>query len=597
MAASVTQVSPTAIQVTVPTSDCKPARSAEVAVTVGGIESDRFPGTVAPGEFVTVPVGQEEVLQNPATFCLQFDAGSGDREFLVGVQSTSEVVSNLTTVSIKAASSGVGVAPLPSLASRLSGRAPSRTAFALSGTGPAGRLARHRRAESRIQVTNRALAERLRTRATALAPFMVPTWPAAAAVDDTVTVRVPNFVGSDPCTAIPVTAVVRAVGQRATWLEDVDNPSSGYTAGDFAALSAQLDNLTYDADVAHFGAPTDLDGNGGILVLITKETNRLGGALGFVATTDFFPQTLCPASNEGEIFYGAAPDPSGAYALGPYSAEQARADAPFVFAHEFAHIIQQGRRIHVVQGPNMAAWTAEGQATLAEEIVGFADEGHQTGDNLGASAALNLDDPASTDWYQDRFLDLALYFGFQGTATQVTGAPGECSWLDKAPANPDPCLNGREIYGVPWSLLRWIADRYGPTYAGGEPGLQQAIINSTAVGYANLEEVVGVPISTLLARWAAALYVDDRIPGASADLRLTTWNLYDIFELHAVPAARLNPASHGFGAFTETVAVRAGSTAYLRLSGTGGPPTALRIRSGGGTPLPAHMQVFVVRLR
>jgi hypothetical protein len=190
-----------------------------------------------------------------------------------------------------------------------------------------------------------------------------------------------------------------------------------------------------------------------------------------------------------------------------------------------------------------------------------------------------------------------VYFGFQGTASQVAGAPGECSWLDRAPANTDPCLNGREIYGVPRSLLRWIADRYGPTYPGGEAGLQQAIINSTAVGYANLEEVVGVPIRTLLARWAAALYVDDRTSAASADLKLTTWNLYDIFELNTVPAARLNPASHGFGDFSQTAAVRAGSTAYLRLSGTDAPATALRIRSGGGTALPGHMQVFVVRLR
>ncbi|HEX5004979.1 MAG TPA: IPT/TIG domain-containing protein [Gemmatimonadales bacterium] len=597
VAAPVTQVSPTAIQVTVPASDCKPARPAGVSVTVGDVESDQFAGSVAPEAFVSVPVGQQVLLQDPAAFCLQFDGGSGDREFLVGVQSTSEVVSNLTTVSVTATASGDGVAPLPSLAvRRLGGASPAAGSFR-PGTRRLDRLARHRQAEADIQRMGKAVAERLRGRAGGLASFATTARSMAAAVDDTVGLNVPNFAGGDPCTAIPVTAVVRAVGQRAIWLEDVDNPADGYAPGDFDALSAQLDDLTYDADVEHFGDPTDLDGSGGILVLITKETNRIGGALGFVSSTDFFSQASCPASNQGEIFYGAAPDAAGTYALGPYPAEQARADAPFVFAHEFTHIIQTGRRLYVAQGPLMAAWTAEGQATLAEEIVGFADEGHQPGQNLGAEVALNQDDPASTDWYQDRFIDLAVYYGYQGTATQVAGAPAECSWLDKAPANPDPCLNGREIYGVPWSLLRWIADRYGPTYPGGEAGLQQAIINSTAVGYANLEDVVGVPIRTLLARWAAALYVDDRIQGASADLTVSTWDLYDVFDVHVVPSARLTPVSRGFGSFSETAAVRAGSTAYFRLSGADGPATALKVRSGGGTALPAQMQVFVVRLR
>jgi len=598
VAAPVTQVSPTAIQVTVPASDCKPARPAGVSVTVGEVESDQFAGSVAPEEFVTVPVGQQVLLQDPAAFCLQFDGGSGDREFLVGVQSTSEAVSNLTTVSVTATASGEGVAPLPSLAVRPLRSTPSRNPISLHRFGQLTRLTRHREAEARIQRVGGAILERLRT---SVVPnrsgFIVMRQFASLEVGDTVTASVPDYVDGLPCTPIPITAVVRTIGTHSIWLEDIDNPANGYDQAHFDALSIQFDDLIYDRDVAHFGSPTDLDNSNGIVILITKEVNRTPGLLGFVAPTDFIAQSACASSNEGEIFYGGAPDPTGIYPFGPYSVERALGNAPSLFAHEFTHIIQTGRRLYVAQGPLMAAWTAEGQATLAEEIVGFADEGHQPGQNLGGEVALNLDEPASTDWYQDRFFDLALYYGYQGTATQVAGAPAECSWLDKAPANPDPCLNGREIYGVPWSLLRWIADRYGPTYPGGEAGLQQAIINSTAVGYANLEDVVGVPIRTLLARWAAALYVDDRISGASADLTLSTWNLYDVFDLNVVPSARLTPVSHGFGTFSETAAVRAGSTAYFRLSGADGPATALRLRSGGGTALPAHMQVFVVRLR
>jgi hypothetical protein len=416
-------------------------------------------------------------------------------------------------------------------------------------------------------------------------------------VGDVVSRSVPDYANGAPCTAIPVTAVVRAVGTKGIWLEDVDNPAGGYTTADFESLSAQLDDLIYDADVAHFGAPTDLDGTGGIFVLVTKETNRMGGALGFVSSTDLIPQADCNSSNEGERFYGAAPDPTGIYALGDYSLGQGKADAPFLIAHELSHIIQMSRRAYVVQGPLMASWTMEGQATMAEEVVGFIAEGHTAGQNLGFAAAFNEDNPASTDWYSDRFVDLAVYYGWQATTTKIAGAPNECSWLDGAPANTGPCLSGREVYGVPWSLLRWMSDQYGPSFPGGEAGLQQAIINSSEVGYANLASVVNVPIKTLLARWAAALYVDDRVAGAHPSLTMTSWNLYDLFDAHLVPSALLIPSSRGFGAFTEAAKVRAGSTAYFRVSGAGRPATSVRIRGAADAALSPHMQVFVVRLQ
>jgi hypothetical protein len=91
--------------------------------------------------------------------------------------------------------------------------------------------------------------------------------------------------------------------------------------------------------------------------------------------------------------------------------------------------------------------------------------------------------------------------------------------------------------------------------------------------------------------------VDDRVAGASAALTIPSWNLYDIFEVNAGPAARLVPVSRGFGSFTEAASVRAGSAAYYRISGTNAPATAVRIRGAADAVLPSHMQVFVVRLR
>ena len=599
-AATILQVTPTTILVTVPVSDCKPARTGDIGVTLNSLQSNALPAPLGPASFVSVPVGQEVVLQDPASFCLQFGASPGNADYLIGVQSTSEVVSNLTPITLAATAAGAGVPPLPSLSVHAgpAGAVRSGPGASLTQQDRARRWERHRSAEARIRRAERALVGRAKLVGTGSASnFSRATATVSFQVGDTVTGSVPDVPNNALCNPIPVTAVVRAVGTRGIWLEDVDNPTGGYSPTDFDALSTQLDNLIYPTDVAYFGDPTDLDDTGRIFVLITKEVNRTPSLLGFVFGGDLISRASCASSNEGEIFYGIAPDPTGIYPGGAYPVEQARADAPFLIAHEFTHIIQQSRRLYVAQGPFMASWTAEGQATLAEEVVGFAAEGHAVGQNLGFAVALNEDDPASIDWYSNKIFDLAIYYGLQSTPGKVPGAPSECSWLDKAPANTGPCIPGREIYGVPWSLLRWLSDQYGAGFPGGEQGLQQALINSTAVGYDNIASVVGVPIKTLLARWAAALYVDDRIPGASAALTIPTWDLYDIFEVNAGPAARLTPVSQGFGSFTETAKVRAASTAYYRISGVNSPATSVRIRGAGGATLPSHMQVFVVRVR
>jgi hypothetical protein len=64
-----------------------------------------------------------------------------------------------------------------------------------------------------------------------------------------------------------------------------------------------------------------------------------------------------------------------------------------------------------------------------------------------------------------------------------------------------------------------------------------------------------------------------------------------------VTTARLVPTSYGFGSFTAGGNARAGSTAYFRVSGTNRPATGVRVRGLNDAALPAHMQVFVVRLR
>jgi hypothetical protein len=75
------------------------------------------------------------------------------------------------------------------------------------------------------------------------------------------------------------------------------------------------------------------------------------------------------------------------------------------------------------------------------------------------------------------------------------------------------------------------------------------------------------------------------------------WNLRDIAAAWQTPNADLNPRLRGFSAFTDAFNVRAGSSAYYEISGTGRPATAIRFRDGSSGPLPSFVTVWAVRVQ
>ncbi|MGH7467095.1 MAG: hypothetical protein ACRENP_03825, partial [Longimicrobiales bacterium] len=477
--------------------------------------------------------------------------------------------------------------------------APTTTSIALP-TPIARRWSRHRRAELALRNQERALPLALRSSSDAVAAPAAQAIPANTQVGDTVTLRVQNATGGC-ASSTQVRAVVRRAGQRAFWVEDVANPPGGLTPQDYQNLGTTFDNQVWTTNTSYFGEPADRDNNSRIVILITKEVNRRGNILGFVSSGDFFTTASCPASNQGEYFYSLAPDPNGTYALGEYTLEDARLDFPKVIAHEFTHIIQTSRRLQIApQGPLQSVWELEGQATLAEEVVGHAVTGNQIGQNLGIGVAINRDQAGGplypVDWYLDAFFGLFLYYGFQSQTTRLPNAPEECGWLTASLADLGPCLEGQGVYGVSWSFLRWLSDQFGPTFPGGERAMHRALIESTRSGFANVANVVGEPVERMLSQWAATLYVDDGIQGLQPRLTMSSWNLFDINTRLLPVTARLTPRARTFSNYSDPLNIRAGSSAYYRVTGSSRPATAFSVTSPGGS-LPSHMRVWVVRVQ
>ena len=601
--ASVTAATPTSIQFIVPKLNCKPAQNIAVDVTVAGNQSAPKSQPFTPGTpAFTLALGQQQLFTSPADFCLEFGASSATEKYLIGVSSVAENVTSVTSVSV------VGEAPS---AAAVTSRAVIAAApvFSASLADPiadarALRIANHRAVEGalidqdRTILTSRFSTVRAAARAPRVSFTMVPTVPGTAKVGDVINIRVPNRNSTSTCqNFISVAVTVKAVGTRGIILEDNANPAGGFAASDYQALSDKFDTQIYATDAGYFGDPTDFDNNSRVVIVITKEVNKITNLLGEVFTSDLVPQTTCPSSNEGEFFYGKAPDPTGSLGTA-YSVSDALDDAPVIIGHEFAHVIQLGRRL--VYPPATAfqsTWELEGQATFAEEVNGYTATGFKPGQNLGFDVAFNNPVTQPTYWFIDPFVDLAVYYGFTSQTTRADGAPEQCSWLaTRQQGNTGPCLSGREPYGVPWSLLRYLSDQFGAQFPNGEKGLHQQLVDNAFTGYATITSVIGVPIDVLLTRWAATLYTDDRFSGIDAKLTLPSWNLFGI-EQRLVTTARLTPRDRAFGAFTDQIFVRGGSTAYFLVSGAGRAATGIRARDPSDAPLPDIMRMWVVRVQ
>src|SRR5262249_29877708 len=71
-------------------------------------------------------------------------------------------------------------------------------------------------------------------------------------------------------------ARVAAVSNNAIVVSDTANPIvSAFTDAEFASFAATWDTLVNPLDTQNFGTPTDLDGNGHVIIIFTKSVNEL----------------------------------------------------------------------------------------------------------------------------------------------------------------------------------------------------------------------------------------------------------------------------------------------------------------------------------
>ena len=387
------------------------------------------------------------------------------------------------------------------------------------------------------------------------------------------------------------TGRVAAITDKAIVVADTANPAGGFTDAEYQSIGVTFDTLVDPVDRAAFGAATDIDNNGHVILFFTRAVNELTSSgsssvvLGFFYQRDLFPKTVapgpCPGSNVAEMFYLLVPDSAGVVNNNKRSKAQVISFTNGTVAHEYQHLINASRRMYVNGvGTNFEEkWLDEGLAHIAEELNFWRASGRSPRTNIDASM---FSDPKAT----------AAYSTFQ-----VNNSRRYQTYLAKtetqAPVGSDSGDDDLQTRGAIWSFLRYAADHLP---IGAENSFWFNLVNSKTSGLANLTSALGADPSSLMRDWAISVFMDDNAANVDARFQQPSWNLRSVFTGGGTSTPFPLTTRLLTDGVANTVQMASGGVAFLRFSVPSGQDALLTVTSSGQL-LPSTVQLAMVRVR
>lgn len=334
------------------------------------------------------------------------------------------------------------------------------------------------------------------------------------------------------------TAVLKYAGSHLLIYQSQNAPgpadgTHGFTDAQISAFGNTFDVDLYTIDVSTFGAPTDIDENGRVIVLLSPLINKLSKAstcasqgyiAGFFDATDLLPGRFPVASNGAEIFYALVPDPAATFSCA-HTVATVEELTPATFIHEFQHMISFGQ--HAILRPTgneEDPWLNEGLSHIAEELGSrfYEHKFPPPQDRTNPAQVF----PDSSQGFISGDLFNSYHYLLDPTSTDSNDIASVSNW-----GNGDGTLVQR---GGVWLFLRWLGDQKDSLIYG-------LLDQTTNTGVPNVEAASGTPFPTLFGEFALALYVDS-LPGVPRDsvpseFRFTSRNLRALFAQEKV----LNP--------------------------------------------------------
>ena len=427
---------------------------------------------------------------------------------------------------------------------------------------------------------------------------------------DRINVKVPDGNSTNLCNNYFTTqAVVASVSSKAILAVDtLDGPPTAlFTQLQMDSITTEFDNITYPTDESYYNTPTDIDGNGHIIILFTGQINKLtppntnGGFVGgFFFAGDMFPpvdqgggaNTFCPQSNQAEIFYLLSPDPTGRFGNVRTTAS-VRQGTRGTIAHEFQHMINAGNRYKNPAVSNFeSTWLDEGLAHFAEDAVGRVQRGFTDLQTLTYATLLPCSPCSEAN-------DFNAFF-FQNLARLT-------DWMDKpnqfSPMS-DLADTSLATRGAAWAILRYAADNYS---AGAPRALTRRLAAGPDTGVKNFSAAAGASIDTLVAGWLVSMYADHLgVSGLDAKYQYRSYNFRNVMPPVAksvlgqtTPTYPLAVRGIGSGSDNISATNRSGTGTFYTLSvaANSGAKNVKVLDSSGNVASFAGEHVYVLRIQ
>lgn len=605
-AAAVLSATTTELVVTLPSRavfGCMPVGQAEVAVTVGAAATQRLHQLAVARQIPELAVGEYLDLHadDPDRDCIELPAaGSG---YLVSIYNTSTIHTASAPFRVRGAAGGV-VAGAPvklratSSTPDFSVSARTRRGATVAGGRLQGRLTgptpESRHAHMALLESNRELVRSFGRPARGSSPdprIVTAAAPQPLTVGAMLDLRVPDITKHLCNDYIPVRARVVYAGPRAVVLEDSLAPLAGTMDAHYEALGREFEESMLPVLEENFGDPFALDtvlGNTGkILMLFSPAVNEFGGVAGFVMSGDFYPRTLCPSSDQAQIFYAIVPTGGSS---SPNTPEDWHWTIRASVIHEVKHIVSFANRIARDAPALEESWLEESTARLAEELWGRKVFGNVYKGEAGYRSTIYCE--IRPTWPECEGKPFIMLDHFHGVYEylQAMSALSPLGWQDP---------NDWTFYGSGWLLVRWAIDHF----AVNERDFIRALVNETELtGVRNLEARTGKSFAELLGPWSLSLYWDQ--PTAPL-LSIPSWNVNDIFaglrqDLPTIFGVQypIVGSSTSFGAIdlADPTGVRGGSAKLVKITGAGSGTQLLELGGHPNGPAPGTVGIAILRI-
>jgi hypothetical protein len=551
-----------------------------LAVACGG-GGDGTGVVTTPSDISSMNVGDVRVL-NPGDIPNGIDlpAGSGARDYVIIVGNTSAAHDVSASFVVKADKSTTGIFGIEAAADLQAQSSLQLNQVPLART-PQEAVESRVRSFERTRLVMRTPSGPLGISGLSARRSAQVSQASVPAVGDVINVKIPDASTTNLCANfISTQAVVASVSRRAILMVDtLDGPPSLlFTQAQMDAITQEFDTLTFPTDSSYFNNPTDVDGNGRIIMLFSGQINKLtppgtsGGFVGgFFFAGDFFPTVGtsqaqgCAESNGAEIFYLLSPDPTGKFG-NVRSTSSVFQGTRGTIAHEFQHMINAGNRF---QNPLVShfesTWLDEALAHFAEDAVGRVQR------KFGDLQALTFSDvlPCSPCSQSNDFNA----FFFQNLARLT-------DWMDKpdqfspTSAMADTSLATR---GAAWAIVRYAADNYSNALP---RTFTRALVAGPDTGVKNFVAATKSPIDTVVKGWLVSMYADHLgITGLDAKYQYRSYNFRSVMP----PVARsvLNQSVAAYPLRIQSIGSGSDNISAKNLSGTGS-FFRLTVASGAG---------------